>query len=67
MHRLFVGYLGDCFIEANPGEIINEAGFSSLLWDGCEEGYPESGEVADRPGEERGRYRLPVLVMPDRF
>ena len=38
MHRLFVGYLGDYFIEANPGEIVNEAGFSALLQDVCKGG-----------------------------
>ena len=42
-HCLFVGYLGDCLVEAAPGEVVDEAGVSALLWDVCEGGYPEPG------------------------
>ena len=47
-------YLDDCFVNATPGEIINEAGFSASLHDGCKGGYPESGEVEDRLEEKEG-------------
>ena len=42
-----MGYLGDCLVEAAPGEVVDEAGFSTSLQDGYEGGLPESGYVVD--------------------
>ena len=42
-----MGYLGDRFVKATPGEIVNEAGFSASLWDVCEGGKIDLGGVTD--------------------
>ena len=57
-----MGDLGDCFVEATPGEVINEAEFSTSLRDGCEGGYPESGGGGGPLVGEIGRYDLLVPV-----
>ena len=38
MYCFFVGDLGDGFVEAAPGEVVNKAGLSASLQDGCKEG-----------------------------
>ena len=43
----FVGNLGDGFVEAAPGEVVDKAGLSALLRDGCKGVYPDSREVVD--------------------
>ena len=35
MHFLFVGNLGDGFIEATPGEVIDKVGLFASLQDAC--------------------------------
>ena len=34
-HCFFVGNMGDGFVEADPGEVVNKAGLYASLWDGC--------------------------------
>ena len=53
--------MGDLFIEATPGEVINKAGLPALLRNGCKGGDPQSGEMADFPEGGNGDVTCPCL------